>query len=57
MASKKELDAEVEANRKRAKEFEVMMRQKTSTVGNIVGKDVPVSQTEVSWSYESLKSF
>lgn len=47
VASKKELDAQVEANRKKTKEFEVTMRQRTSTVGNIVGKDVPVSQTEV----------
>ena len=47
VASKTELDAQVEANRKMTKEFEVKMRQLTATVGNIVGKDVPVSQTEV----------
>jgi len=51
VASKKELDAQVEENRKKTKEFEVLMRQKTCTVGNIVGKGVPVSQTEVSPSY------
>lgn len=48
VASKKELDAQVEAKRKETKEFELKMRQKASTVGNIVGKSVPVSQTEVS---------
>lgn len=47
VASKKELDAQVEENRKKTKEFEVTMRQRTSTVGNIVGKAVPVSLTEV----------
>ena len=47
VASKTELDAQVEANRKMTKEFEVKMRQLTATVGNIVAKDVPVSQTEV----------
>lgn len=47
VASKKELDAQVEAQRKAAKEFEIQMRRKAITVGNIVGKDVPVSQTEV----------
>ncbi|KAJ7637578.1 hypothetical protein DFH06DRAFT_1218541 [Mycena polygramma] len=46
VATKKELDAKVEAMRKEAKEFEVKMRQKASLVGNIVGKDVPISVTE-----------
>jgi len=48
VATKKDLDAQVEAKRKETKEFEIKMRQKASTVGNIVGKNVPVSQTEVS---------
>jgi hypothetical protein len=47
VAAKKELDVKVDAIRKEAKEFEAKMRQKASTVGNIVGKDAPVSQTEV----------
>ena len=54
VASKKELDAQVEANRKKTKEFEVTMRQRTSTVGNIVGKAVPVSLTEVHLSPRSI---
>ena len=44
---KKQLDAQVEAKRKETKEYEITMRQKASTAGNIVGKDVPVSSTEV----------
>ena len=47
VAQKKELDAQVAAKRAETKEFEIKMRQKASTVGNIVGKDVPVSLTEV----------
>jgi seryl-tRNA synthetase len=47
VAAKKELDAKVDAMRKESKDFEAKMRQKASTIGNIVGKDVPVSQTEV----------
>ncbi|ETW77326.1 putative seryl-tRNA synthetase [Heterobasidion irregulare TC 32-1] len=46
VAEKKTLDAQVEAKRKEAREFELQMRQKASTIGNIVGKAVPVSQTE-----------
>ncbi|TFK31369.1 hypothetical protein BDQ12DRAFT_619013 [Crucibulum laeve] len=46
VASKKEIDAEVEAKKKESKEFEIKMRQKASTIGNIVGKDAPVSLTE-----------
>ncbi|KAF8878809.1 hypothetical protein CPB84DRAFT_1817478 [Gymnopilus junonius] len=46
VAAKKEIDAQVEAKKKESKEFEVLMRQKASTVGNIVGKNVPVSLTE-----------
>ncbi len=47
VAKKKELDDLVIAKRAEAKEFEAKMRQKASTVGNIVGKDVPISLTEV----------
>ena len=47
VAEKKEIDAQVEAKKKEAKDFEVMMRQKASRIGNIVGKNVPVSLTEV----------
>ena len=54
VAAKKELDAQVEANRKKTKEFEVNMRQRAGTIGNIVGKDVPVSLTEASRSPISL---
>ncbi|KAF8179834.1 hypothetical protein BJ912DRAFT_907486 [Pholiota molesta] len=46
VAAKKEIDAQVEAKKKEAKEFEALMRQKASTVGNIVGKGAPVSLTE-----------
>ena len=46
MAKKKDLDGQVDNKRKEAKEFEVKMRLKASSVGNIVGKDVPVSLTE-----------
>ena len=48
VAKKKEIDAQVEAKRKQAKEHEAAMRVKASTAGNIVGKAVPVSNTEVS---------
>lgn len=47
MAAKKEIDAQVEAKKKEAKEFEIKMRQKAGTIGNIVGKNAPVSLTEV----------
>ncbi|KAI1787265.1 serine-tRNA ligase [Ganoderma leucocontextum] len=46
VAKKKEIDAQVVAKRNEAKEFEAKMRQRASTVGNIVAKDVPVSVTE-----------
>ncbi|KAK0224087.1 hypothetical protein IW262DRAFT_872980 [Armillaria fumosa] len=46
VARKKELDGLVVAKKAETKEFEIKMRQKASTVGNIVGKTVPVSQTE-----------
>ncbi|KAM5545912.1 hypothetical protein V8D89_000038 [Ganoderma adspersum] len=46
VAKKKEIDAQVIAKRNEAKEVEAKMRQRASTVGNIVAKDVPVSLTE-----------
>ncbi|KAG8216024.1 serine-tRNA ligase [Butyriboletus roseoflavus] len=46
VAQKKVLDAEVEAKRKETREYELLMRQKASNVGNLVAKDVPVSLTE-----------
>ncbi|KAF9238999.1 serine-tRNA ligase [Melanogaster broomeanus] len=46
VAQKKVLDAQVEAKRKETREFEAQMRQKASTVGNLVAKDVPYSLTE-----------
>ncbi|CAK5278737.1 unnamed protein product [Mycena citricolor] len=46
VAQKKELDTKVDSLRKEAKEFELTMRRKASTVGNIVAKGVPVSLTE-----------
>ncbi len=46
VTAKKEIDAQVEAKKKEAKEFEIRMRQKAGTVGNIIGKNVPVSLTE-----------
>lgn len=47
VAQKKLLDAEVEAKRKETRDYELVMRQKASNVGNLVAKDVPVSLTEV----------
>ncbi|KAJ3490606.1 hypothetical protein NLI96_g1287 [Meripilus lineatus] len=46
VAQKKEIDAQVAAKRAESKEFEIKMRQKASTVGNLVNKDVPVSMNE-----------
>ncbi|CAL1709891.1 unnamed protein product [Somion occarium] len=46
VAKKKEIDAQVAAKRAESKELEAKMRQKASTVGNLVGKNVPVSLTE-----------
>ncbi|KAL6309423.1 serine-tRNA ligase [Sparassis latifolia] len=46
VAQKKELDAQVVAKRAESKVFEQKMRQKASTIGNIVGKGVPVSMSE-----------
>jgi len=50
VAKKKEIDAQVEALVKESKEFEIQMRIKATHVGNIVGKNVPVSLTEASRS-------
>ena len=47
VAKKKELDALKEQRLKDTKDYEVLMRQKASTVGNIVGPGAPVSLTEV----------
>ncbi|KAL0946138.1 hypothetical protein HGRIS_012403 [Hohenbuehelia grisea] len=46
VAQKKELDAQVATKKQETKEFEQKMRQIAGTVGNIVGKAVPVSVTE-----------
>lgn len=40
----------MDAKRKEAREAEHAMRQKAGTIGNIVNKGVPVSQTEVCYS-------
>jgi len=48
VAQKKQIDAQVEALVKGSKEFEIQMRIKATNVGNIVGKNVPVSLTEAS---------
>jgi seryl-tRNA synthetase len=50
VAEKKQIDTQVENLKKEAKEFEIKMRAKASTVGNIVGKNVPTSLTEV-WPF------
>lgn len=47
LAEKKAIDTQVDAKRKEVREAELAMRQKAGTIGNIVNKDVPVSQTEV----------
>ena len=54
---KKQIDTAVEAKTKETKEFEIVMRSKASTVGNIVGKNVPVSQTEVGCFFSQLSFF
>ncbi|KAG6830196.1 hypothetical protein H0H92_001783 [Tricholoma furcatifolium] len=46
VAEKKAIDEQVAAKLKEAKEFEIKMRQKASTIGNIVGPNAPVSLTE-----------
>jgi len=50
---KKKLDETADVKQKETKDFELKMRQRASTVGNIVGKSVPVSQTEVN-SFQAL---
>jgi seryl-tRNA synthetase len=47
LAEKKAIDAQIDAKRKETREAEQAMRQKAGTIGNIVNKGVPVSQTEV----------
>jgi len=51
VASKKELDAKKEKSQKDAREHEALMRAKAATIGNIVGKNVPVSLTEVCYEF------
>lgn len=46
IAERTKLMQEVEKRKQESKEHEVLMRRKASTVGNLVGKDVPVSLTE-----------
>jgi len=46
VAQKKVLDDQKEAKIKQTKEHEAAMRVKAGTVGNILGKNVPVSMTE-----------
>ena len=47
LAKKKELSDLKEKRLKDSKAHEIAMRQKACLVGNIVGKNVPVSMTEV----------
>lgn len=47
LAEKKGIDAQIDAKRKESRDAETALRQKAGTIGNIVNKDVPVSQTEV----------
>lgn len=47
LAEKVKLDAQVAEMEKSVAEEERLMRAKATTIGNLVGKDVPVSQTEV----------
>ncbi|KAF8532040.1 serine-tRNA ligase [Gautieria morchelliformis] len=46
LEAKKALGEKIEETRKQAKEAEHLMRTKAGTIGNLVGKSVPVSQTE-----------
>jgi len=46
LAEKKTIDTQVDAKRKEARDAELALRQKAGTIGNIVNKGVPVSQTE-----------
>jgi seryl-tRNA synthetase len=47
VAEKLKLDAEELAMKKAVLEAEQAMRAKAATIGNLVGKEVPVSMTEV----------
>jgi len=53
LAEKNQLDAEIVELKKQVGEAEIVMKSKCSTIGNVVGKDVPVSQTEVSELHSS----
>ncbi|KAH9974264.1 serine-tRNA ligase [Lactifluus volemus] len=46
LAEKRAIDAQVDAKRKEARDAELAMRHRAGTIGNIVSKGVPVSQTE-----------
>ncbi|KAI4523102.1 hypothetical protein EV715DRAFT_194802 [Schizophyllum commune] len=46
VVQKKELDQKVAAKKQESKDFEILLKKKARGVGNIVGKNVPVSQTE-----------
>ncbi|KAI0246122.1 serine-tRNA ligase [Lactifluus subvellereus] len=46
LAEKRAIDAQVDAKRKDARDAELAMRHRAGTIGNIVNKGVPVSQTE-----------
>jgi seryl-tRNA synthetase len=46
LTEKKGIDAQIDAKRKETRDAELALRQKAGTIGNIVHKDVPVSQTE-----------
>jgi hypothetical protein len=47
VAEKARIQAQVDALKKETREHELRMRAKAAGVGNIVGKDVPVSMSEV----------
>ena len=57
VAQKKELDAKAAAKRQEAKDFEVAMRKRASTIGNIIAKGVPVSMDEVCCRTSTLSMF
>ena len=56
LAEKKGIDARIDAKRKETRDAEIALRQKAGTIGNIVNKDVPVSQTEVRHSFMYSRS-
>lgn len=47
LEAKKAIGEKIEETRKRAKDAESKMRKRAGMIGNLVGKSVPVSQTEV----------